>query len=81
MRILVILPDNPERRILVELEGRQHIKNIKDLIKLKVYPEAIDVALQKGKLEREFRADESENLKTDLILHKDSAYWHVKGEE
>ena len=78
MRILVILPDDPPKKVLVELSDRQHIRNVKDLIKRKVYSEAIEIVLQKGNPGKEIRADEVEKLRADLILQEDSAYWDFK---
>ncbi len=79
MRILLILPDNPPKKILVELSDRQHIRNVKDLINRKKHSEAMEIALQKGRLGREVGTEEFGSLKTDLILEKDSAYWDFKG--
>ena len=75
MRILVILPENPPKKILIELSDWQHIRNVKDLINRKKHSQAINIALQKGNLEREVGADEFENLGTDLILREDRAHW------
>ena len=81
MRILIILPDNPLKKILVELSERQHIRSVKDLINRKKHSQAINIALQKGKLEREVGTDEFENLSTDLILRNNSAHWDNKREK
>ncbi len=77
MRILLILSENPVKRILVELNQRQYIRDIKDLIGRGKHCQAIKIALQEGKLEREIGSEEFENLDTDLILQKDSAHWDV----
>ena len=80
MRILIILPDNPLKKILVELSERQHIRKVKDLINRKKNSEAIDF-IQNGRLGRELGTDEFENLGTDLILSNDSAHWDNKREK
>jgi hypothetical protein len=80
MRILVILPDNPPKRILVELKEQQHIMDLKDLINRKEHSRAIEITLQKGSIEREIKAGEFENLDTDLVLKKDSAHWDIAGD-
>ncbi len=81
MRILVILPENPPRKILVELTERKLIRDIKDLIDHKKHLQAIGLAIQKGRLKKEVGIDEFENLGTDLILRDNSAHWDTKGEE
>ena len=81
MRILVILPDNPPKKVLIELSDRQQINRIKDLVNRKRHSRAIEIALQKGKLEREVGSDEFENLSTDLVLRADSAHWDKVGEK
>ena len=75
MRILVILPENPPKKILIELSDRQHIRNVKDLIERKKHSKAINIALRNGRFEKEIKPDEFENLGTDLILREDSAHW------
>ena len=81
MRILVILPDNPPKKVLIELSDRQHISRIKDLVNRKKHSRAVEIALQKGRLEREVAADEFENLSTDLVLRVDSAHWDRVGDK
>ena len=81
MRILVILPDNPPKKVLIELSDRQQINRIKNLVNRKKHSMAVEIALQKGRLEREVGADEFENLSTDLVLRVDSAHWDRVGEK
>ena len=81
MRILVILPENPPKRILIDLTEQKLIRNIKDLIDRKKHLQAIGLAIQKGRLKKEVGIDEFENLGTDLILRDNSAHWDTKREE
>ena len=81
MRILVILPDDPPKKVLIELSDQQHINSIKDLVNRKRHSRAIKIALKKGKFEREVGANEFENLSTDLVLSADSAHWDRVGEK
>lgn len=80
MRILIILPENPPKKILVELSERKLIQGIKDLIGRKKHFKAISIALKKGRLEKEIKTDEFENLGTDLILREDGAHWDAMRE-
>ncbi len=77
MRILIIVPGNPPKRILVELSDQKLIRGIKDLIDRKKHFKAISVALKSGRIEKEIKNDDFENLGTDLILREDSVHWDI----
>lgn len=79
MRILIVLSGAGGKKILVKLDRQEIIKDVKDLIEQRKHSKAIDIALQKGRLEREIRTDAFENSGTDLILREGSAHWDVTG--
>ena len=78
MRILVIVPENPPKRILVRLHTHKLVGEVKELIKRGKHIKAIEVAIRKGRLKRKVGVNEVENLNIDLILRDNGAHWDVK---
>ena len=68
------------KKILVKLHTQELIKDVKGLIERRKHSEAINIAIQKGKFERDVGTDEFENLGTDLILRENSAHWDTTRE-
>lgn len=81
MRILVLVPGNPPKRVLVKLHTLKLVREVKSLIEEGRHTDAIEVAMQKGAVERNIKISKMENLGTDLILGSDSAHWDAVREK
>ena len=80
MKVLIILemgPVGPVQRYLVNLCGKAHVKEVKDLVNTSRYSEAAAIVFARGDLEKVVAGNELSHLDADLILSKDTAYWDL----
>jgi len=76
MKVLVVIKRSPPQRFLVELHTNKLIKEVSSLVAKKRNPQAIAMALTKGRLEREIGENEAK-VKADIILTEESVHYDL----
>ncbi|MDD3906242.1 MAG: hypothetical protein PHS46_06940 [Candidatus Omnitrophica bacterium] len=79
MRIILVIAGTSGKNILVKLYSQDDIRNVRELLWQRKHPEAMAIALKKGRFEKEVEDHELGDLGAELILRKDRAYWDITG--
>ena len=77
MKILIKIHRSPEQLFLVDLKGKNLIRDVAKMIARGRHSQAIVTALSKGKFERQIKHHEIPNEKVDVILSKERASWDL----
>ncbi|MFC1589939.1 hypothetical protein ACFL42_00445 [Candidatus Omnitrophota bacterium] len=77
MKILIKVHRSPEQLFLVDLNGKNLIRDVARMIARGRRSQAIVTALSKGKFERQIKHNEIPAEKVDVVLSEERASWDL----